>query len=241
MSPDRRLRLWALVVAEARGAVVAVEHVCAVSVTVTGADSAAVAVSLRSTPREVLWASDRVASRVAELAVTFGEGPSVEATSGGPALVGDLTVPYCQARWPAFAPAAAASGVRAVFALPLQIGGIHLGVLDLYRARAGDLDGEQLADALVLADTVCAVLLDGPSQSRPDEDRHRPAQPGLRHPEVHQATGMISVQLRVSVEVALAHLRAFAYAHDRHLRDVAGDVVARRLRFEPEPAAERDS
>lgn len=131
MSPEHRLRLWALVVAEARGTMVAVEHVCAVSVTVTGADSAAVAVSLRSTPREVLWASDRVASRVAELTVTFGEGPSVEATSGGPALAGDLTVPYCQARWPAFAPAAVASGVRAVFALPLQIGGIHLGVLDL--------------------------------------------------------------------------------------------------------------
>ncbi|MDT0530967.1 GAF and ANTAR domain-containing protein [Micromonospora sp. DSM 115977] len=241
MSPERRLRLWDLVVAEARGAVVAVEHVCAVSVTVTGADSAAVAVSLRSTPREVLWASDPVASRVAELTVTFGEGPSVDATSGGPALVGDLTAPYCQARWPAFAPAAVAGGVRAVFALPLQIGGIRLGVLDLYRARAGDLDGEQLADALVLADTVCAVLLDGPAQSRPDQDGRWPAQPALRHPEVHQATGMVTVQMGVSVDVALVRLRAYAYAHDRSLRDVAGDVVGRRLRFEPELAAERDS
>ena len=55
---------------------------------------------------------------------------------------------------------------------------------------------------------------------------------GLQHPEVHQATGMILVQLGVSAAVALVRLRAYAYAHDRPLRDVAADVVARRLRFD---------
>ncbi|MFI6823741.1 hypothetical protein ACIBJE_22805 [Micromonospora sp. NPDC050187] len=72
----------------------------------------------------------------------------------------DLTASECQHRWPVFAPAAVLAGVRAVFALPLRIGGIRVGVLDLYRARAGDLGAEQLADALVLADTASAVLLD---------------------------------------------------------------------------------
>src|SRR5437763_51787 len=52
--------------------------------------------------------------------------------------------------------------------------------------------------------------------------------------EVHQATGMITVQLGVTVAVALVRLRAYAYAHDRRLRDVAADVVARRLRFDPD-------
>jgi hypothetical protein len=32
----------------------------------------------------------------------------------------------------------------------------------------------------------------------------------------------------------LVRLRAYAYANDRRLRDVARDVVARRLRFGPE-------
>ena len=42
---------------------------------------------------------------------------------------------------------------------------------------------------------------------------------------------MIIVQLGVTAAVALVRLRAYAYAHDRRLRDVAADVVARRLRF----------
>ncbi len=45
---------------------------------------------------------------------------------------------------------------------------------------------------------------------------------------------MIIVQLRVTAAVALVRLGAYAYGHDRRLRDVAGDVVARRLRFAPD-------
>jgi hypothetical protein len=48
---------------------------------------------------------------------------------------------------------------------------------------------------------------------------------------------MITVQLGVSVAVALVRLRGYAYAHDRRLREVAADVVARRLRFEPDAEA----
>ena len=158
----------------------------------------------------------------------------MDAFAGGPALVADLTAPDCLARWPVFAPAAAQAGVRAVFALPLQVGAIRLGVMDLYRARPGDLDREQLADALVLADTACALLLDAAQRDRPRPDGRWPEQAGLQHPEVHQATGMIIVQLGVTAAVALIRLRAYAYAHDRRLRDVAGDVVARRLRFDPD-------
>jgi hypothetical protein len=233
MSAERRIRLWTLVVGEARGGTVAVDHVCATSVVVSGADCAAVAVTLHATPREVLCVSDRTASELEELTLTLGEGPCVDAVSGGPALVADLAAPECLARWPAFAPAAVFAGVHAVFALPLQVGGIRLGVLDLYRAQAGDLDGEQLADALVLADTACEVLLDGAWHDRPDQEDDRwPEHAGLQHPEVHQATGMITVQLGVTAAVALIRLRAFAYSHDRRLRDVAGDVVSRRLRFD---------
>jgi AmiR/NasT family two-component response regulator len=52
---------------------------------------------------------------------------------------------------------------------------------------------------------------------------------------VHQATGMLLVQLGISAEAAFARLRAYAYAHDQRLADVAREVVGRRLRFEPDP------
>jgi hypothetical protein len=48
---------------------------------------------------------------------------------------------------------------------------------------------------------------------------------------VHQASGMVSAQLEVSVGEAMVRLRAYAFATDRLLTDIAEEVVARRLRF----------
>jgi hypothetical protein len=120
------------------------------------------------------------------------------------------------------------------------VGAIHLGVLSLYRARPGGLDRRQEADALELANLACTVLLYGADRGQ-DPDRGRlPLDPywleqaGAEHAEVHQATGMLTVQLGVSAPVALARLRAYAYARGRALRDVAADIVAHRLRFGPD-------
>ena len=49
---------------------------------------------------------------------------------------------------------------------------------------------------------------------------------------VHQATGMVSVQRGVVVDDALALLRAYAFAEDRPVGDVAADVVGGVLRFD---------
>jgi AmiR/NasT family two-component response regulator len=56
--------------------------------------------------------------------------------------------------------------------------------------------------------------------------------------EIDQATGMLTVQLGVTAPEAYARLRAYAYARDRRLADVAGDIVARRLRLDPDPGQE---
>jgi hypothetical protein len=50
--------------------------------------------------------------------------------------------------------------------------------------------------------------------------------------ELFQAQGMVMVQLGVSLGEALSRMRAYAYAENRSLDDVARDVVARRLRFD---------
>ena len=49
--------------------------------------------------------------------------------------------------------------------------------------------------------------------------------------EVHQACGMVSAQLEISLTEAAVRLRAHAYAEDRPLAEVAREVVARRLRL----------
>ena len=52
------------------------------------------------------------------------------------------------------------------------------------------------------------------------------------HAVVHQATGMVKAQLNVGIAEALVRLRAYAYAAERPIEDVARDVVGRRLRFD---------
>jgi hypothetical protein len=239
MDADRRVRLWSLVVECAGGEPVGLGHVCEAVILAANVDGVALAVVVSATPRETLYVSGPVASVVAELALTLGEGPGVDALAGGVVLAADITDATFVARWPGFAPAAAQAGARAVFGLPLQAGGIRLGVMDLYRSQPGGLDGEQLADALILADTACALLLDLAGQGLAGQGPGRvyqggPEPVGGQHPVVHQATGMLIVQLGVSAAVAMIRLRAYAYAHDRRLGDVAADVVARRLRFESE-------
>jgi AmiR/NasT family two-component response regulator len=49
--------------------------------------------------------------------------------------------------------------------------------------------------------------------------------------EVHQATGMVLVQLGIGPADALARMRAHAFVNQRLLIDVARDVVDRRLVF----------
>jgi hypothetical protein len=238
MNSDRRIRLWSLAVEQAHGRAVNVEHVCAAVISATGAGGVAVTVILTATPREMIYASDPVASQLEELTLMLGEGPGVDALTGSPALAADLSTPESVARWPVFAPAAVHAGIRAVFALPLQVGAVRLGIMDLYRVQPGDLGPEELADALVLADTACALLLDAAHRHQSRSDGRWPEQASQPQPEVHQATGMITVQLGVTAAVALIRLRAYSYAHDRRLRDVAGDVVARRLRFDSDTSTD---
>ena len=96
---------------------------------------------------------------ITELQFELGEGPCLQAcASGVPVLLPDLTA-EAAARWPVFAPAAVAAGVRAEFSLPLRAGPRGIGALDLCRDEPGMLSEQQLADALVAADIACDAVL----------------------------------------------------------------------------------
>ena len=240
MTGDRVARVWTLVGLESGGAEVSLAHVCAAAVAALGVDGAGVTVMVSPTVRETAHSTDAVSADLEELQLTFGQGPCVDTFANGPVLAEDLRAPEYAARWPAFTPAALGCGAGAVFALPLQVGAIRLGVLDLYRVRPGGLSDFELADALVFADTAGMLLLDAAAGISPGnaelawQRKDRAAGQAV----VHQATGMVLAQLGVSAEVAFARLRAYAYAHDRRLGAVARDVVDRRIRFTPEPAAD---
>jgi ANTAR domain len=241
VNAHRVVRIWGQVGKQSRGDPITVAHLCAAAVAAVNVDGAGVTVMVSSTVRETLHATDQVATDLEEWQLTLGQGPCVDAfNAGGPVLAADLDSPRYLATWPVFAPAALDSGARAVFALPLQVGAIRLGVLDLYRRQPGPLTPHDLADALAYADTASMLLLDSAAGTQPDtaELAWQRDDPTAHQAQVHQATGMVLVQLDVNAEAAFARLRAYAYAHDRRLGDVAREVVERRLRFEPDPSSE---
>jgi hypothetical protein len=185
--------------------------------------------------------TDALSEHLAELQLTLGEGPSLDASaSGGPVLASDLDTAQAASRWPAFGPAAHAAGAAAIFAFPLRIGAIRAGVLSLHRAQPGPLTAAQLGDALILADTATLLLLDAQDQgtggSAPGTGPGgQPGDLALHRAEIDQATGMLTEQLGTSIADAFVRLRAYAYVNDLRLTDVARDIVSRRLRLHPDP------
>jgi hypothetical protein len=205
-------------------------EICRACVQGLDIDGAAISLLTASTLRETVAASDTTAELLEDLQFGLGEGACIDAAvSRRPVLVPDMNDPAQTTRWPVYAAAVAEqTGVRAIFALPLQWGAIHVGVLDLYRRTPGALSAVHMQDALSAADAATLLLL-GLRVDAGDEQAWDRSW-GSRA-EIHQATGMVVAQLGISVADAFARLRAHAFAEQRLLGDVARDVVARRLRF----------
>jgi hypothetical protein len=212
-------------------ALVAVSTLCQTAVARLGVSGAVLTMDTSGWP-EVRYATDALGGQLTELQVTVGEGPAVDVwRGGGPALVADLDAPSSQARWPMFAPLAVEAGAASLFALPLCVGAIRVGLLSLHRAEAGHLDAPTLADSLAFAELALRLLLDEQAGLNTAGGVAEDGLP-LHNPQVHQATGMVAAQLAVGMADAFAHLRARAFAEQTPLSDLAADVVARRRRFD---------
>jgi hypothetical protein len=203
---------------------------CAAVLGVSGIGVRAAAGSAHGTDGggEPVWRAGSMEALLADTELTLGEGPGIDAAAGATVLADDLTT---ELRWPMFAPAACELGVQAVFAFPLRIGAIHVGVLLAYRTSIGPLLPQQLVDARVLGDALTLRLLD-PRDANPTALGDSLGSGRMR---VHQATGMVSVQLGVSLAEALTRLRGYAFAAGRPLDAVATDVVAGTLRLGERP------
>lgn len=188
-----------------------------------------------------------------ELQVTLGEGPTLEVLGGAGAIqVDDLAGEEPAVRWPMFAPAAVAAEIRSLLVLPMRVGAARFGAFVVYLRQVGGLDPLARAESITMASVALDLLLrylgtvefgaatDGsaPPPLTPDPDSA-----GFldERPEIHQATGMVSVQLGVDLPTALLRLRTRAFAEDRRLSHLAADVVGRVVRFDERDDADGDS
>ena len=165
------------------------------------------------------------------LQAELGEGPSYTAHRTGQSVqVADLEL---DDRWPAFAKTADELGLRAVFAFPLRSGSVRIGALTLYQHVAGELSSEQYADAVVIARFALNLLTSLQAGRPPDELDQVFTDSLATSAQIHQASGVLSVQLGITVGAALALLRAHAFAAPTSLAEVALQVVEHRLWLAP--------
>jgi hypothetical protein len=227
---DERLRRIADIVSTGDGAS-GRRDLCRAGVEVLGVAGMSLMLRVDGMPTPVC-ASNPLAAHLEDLQHTLGEGPGIDAEeSGRPVMEPDLARPRL-ARWVAFGPAALTAGASALFSFPLRLGAVRLGALTLHEPSAGRLTDGQHADALTMAGVMFNAILTMQSGA--------PAgtlSPDLKtlidyRAEVHQASGMVSVQLGVSVGEALVRIRAHAYVTERPLAEVSADVVGRRLQLD---------
>jgi hypothetical protein len=238
MAGDRRLRILAKLIGDTPPDL-ETTRLCEVCAEVTVMSGAGIMLMSDDIPRGSVCTTGSVSALIEDLQYDLGEGPCVDAyRQDHPVLEADLAHPAVP-RWPAFSPPAIEAGVGAIFGFPLRVGAVRLGALNLYRTRSGSLTSDQQADASVMADIAAQAVLMMQAGAPPGTLAAELEVGAEFHYVCHQATGMVAVQLDVSVAEALIRLRAYAFGNDRPLAEVAEDVVARRLRFDDQ-SGEKD-
>ncbi|MGH9224859.1 MAG: GAF domain protein [Acidimicrobiales bacterium] len=207
------------------------QHMCSVAADLLAAGGTGLLV-MAQTPQGTAFASNALAATLENLEFAVGVGPGLDAHRlGAPVSESDLSAPAGE-RWVGYCEAAVEAGARSVIAFPLRIGAARIGAFTVYNTHAGALDDEVNADAVVLAGVLAHAILaaqagpaSGALAGSLDED-------SLFDATVHQAAGMVSVQLGVDVAEALVRLRARAFADGVKLAALAAEVVARHFRLD---------
>jgi len=206
------------------------EGLCSACVEVLGVSGAGITVMGAGQSGPLCVSSERMAI-LEDLQFTMGVGPCQDAFhSGRPVHAPRLDVSIV-ALWPAFVDVARNAGIGAVFAYPLASNGAKIGVMTLYQDREGELSAGQHDDSLAMARVLTETVL-SLQDAAPDGMLADGLEDAVAYrAEIHQASGMVAIQLKVSVAEALVRLRAHAFASGQPVGVVAADIVARRSRL----------
>lgn len=230
MPERRRYRDALLALEEATGRDA---DLCSPFVDALGMTGAAVSTLGPPLGSETICASDADAARLDEIQLDLGEGPCWEAlASGQPVLEPDVRG-SANTSWPLARQAMHETGLGAVFAFPLVVAGVDVGAVDLYSDTPRDLSTQQIDDATSLSRVLARQVLRRAllSLTAPGEEDAGAWDGQYSRRELHQATGMVIAQMGLSAADALLVLRGHAFATNRPVRDVANDIVERRLDF----------
>lgn len=188
-----------------------------------------VGVSTLGTPFDVetICASDVAAAALEEIQLDSGVGPCwIARSSRAPVLLHDLHEAAAM-DWPMLRAVAANHGVRSLYAFPMTVGAVEVGVVDLYADDLGALKQRDVALASAMADAAAIRIFERVLAG----DDASVGSGGSSRRVVHQATGMVCAQLRVNPDDALVVIRAHAFASGQSVIQIAELIVSREIDF----------
>ncbi|MEF3118166.1 GAF and ANTAR domain-containing protein [Streptomyces chrestomyceticus] len=224
MDHDHHATAWQRISSAALSDGLALTTACRACAEDLDADFAGVTLVAAGELRLAAAATDECARLAEDAQLVTGEGPCTDAYTHRH-LVEATDLHHASERWPAYAPIAAEHGARSVLALPLAIGTLSIGALDLYRRGPVPFTPHQKDRAGAYARILALLAL--------NEHPHllttppRPAQRGPQGypPTVHTAAGVLAAKYDLTPDDALTRLRAHSFRHSQPLLHTAQYVL----------------
>jgi hypothetical protein len=189
--------------------------------TVDGCDAAGILLIGDRGEASTVTASEPFVRELDRLQSHAGEGPCLDAaTLGSTVYAADL---IDDTRWPTFAPAAVAAGVRSVLAYSLSAG--RLSALNLYAHLPAAFGATDRAQAQLFA-TLARLALDTAESHAADSRNTESLTAALRTRElIGQAQGILMERERITASQAFDLMRRASQRMNIKVRDIAEALV----------------
>ena len=187
-----------------------------------GADSCGVTIDYAGATYTACY-TDSTTLAVDEAQYETGEGPCLEASRTGQTIVVDLN--STEQRWPAFAEAARAEGVRSFLASPIRTLDGIIGSFNLYGSASDAFDGMD-ADILDTLTTAVGRAVGEHARYSDAESTVRDLRSAMaQRAPIEQAKGILMAMRGIDADSAFAVLSDDAQRRNMRVRDVAREFV----------------
>ncbi|MGW7090130.1 GAF and ANTAR domain-containing protein [Streptomyces sp. NPDC054871] len=224
MNHDHHAAAWQRISTAAHTGGVTLTIACRACAEDVDADFAGATLVVAGELRLLATATDERARVVEDAQLVTGEGPCTDAFTQG-ATVDAVDLHHAADRWPAYAPLASEQGARSVLALPLAIGNLAIGAMDLYRCEPAPFTPAQRERASAYARILGLLALEEHPHLLTNQARPTQRGPQGYPPTVHMAAGVLAAKHGLTPDDALARLRAHAFSHSQPLLHTAEQVL----------------
>lgn len=192
-----------------------------------GADAAAILLGESDDHLELVASSSQATTVMEVMQLGAGAGPCLECYRSGRAVsLPDLEE---DGRWPEFRERALGEGFRSLHAVPLRLRENTIGSLGLFKSAPGDLAPDDVTAARALADMATIGILHERALREATVAQEQLQRALNSRIVIEQAKGVIAYRRNVDVGEAFAIIRHHARDHGTPLRQVAEQIVARKL------------